>query len=100
MRLFECMEILTNEALLTGESEEVRKVLVAEDLDEAFAKNMCFMSTSVTNGRGRGIVTTTGMQTQVGTIAHQLLTAKTGSKLTPLQQALNRLGGIIGCISI
>jgi len=100
-RLIECMEMLANEAPLTGESEEVKKVLKAEDVDEPFAKNMCFMSTCITNGRGKGIVTTTGMKTQVGLIASALKTAKKeGSKLTPLQQALNRLGGIIGAISI
>ena len=100
-RLFECMEILANEALLTGESEEVRKVLVVDDLDEPFAKNMCFMSTSITNGRGKAIITATGMRTQVGQIAFQLNTAKKeGNKLTPLQMALNRLGGIIGSIAV
>jgi len=100
-RLIECMEILANEALLTGESEEVRKVLVVEDLDEPFSKNMCFMSTSVTNGRGKAIITSTGMSTQVGQIAYQLKNAKKkGNRLTPLQMALNRLGGIIGAIAV
>ncbi|CEM38216.1 unnamed protein product [Vitrella brassicaformis CCMP3155] len=99
MRLFEASEILANEALLTGESEEVRKTLTVDDPDEPFAKNMCFASTSVTNGNGKGIVCTTGMQTQVGIIA-QHLKAESGSKLTPLQQALNKLGGIIGVMSI
>ena len=69
-RLIVCMEILANEALLIGESEEVRKVLVVEDLDEPFSKNMCCMSTSVTSGRGRDIITSTGMSTQVGQIAY------------------------------
>jgi len=101
LRLFECMEVLANEALLTGESEEARKRLVAEDLDEPFALNMCFMSTSVTNGRGKGIVTTTGMKTEMGKIASALKSAKEGkSSLTPLQLALNRLGGLIGAMSI
>jgi len=100
-RLTECMEVLTNEALLTGESEEVVKVMIAPDPDEPFAKNMCFMSSTVTNGSGRCVVTTTGMATQVGAIAGALKTAKRAeNKLTPLQQALNRLGGMIGAISI
>eukprot|EP00971_Amphidinium_carterae_P054964 1083331-Amphidinium_carterae.1 len=63
-RLFEIVEVLANEALLTGESEEIKKVLTVDDLDDPFAKNMCFMSTSVTNGRARAVITTTGMQTQ------------------------------------
>jgi len=99
-RLLECMEIHANESLLTGESEEVHKVLIEDELTAPFPKNMCFMSTSITNGRGVAIVTTTGMKTQVGTIAVQLQKAKTGTGLTPLQLALNRLGGIIGVISI
>jgi len=100
-RLIEIVEVLANEALLTGESEEVKKVLVVDDLDDPFSKNMCFMSTAVTNGRGRAVITSTGMQTQVGIIASALQTAKKeGSKLTPLQMALNRLGGIIGVISL
>jgi len=100
-RLIEVVEVLANEALLTGESEEIKKVLTVEDLDEPFAKNMVFMSTSVTNGRCRAIVTTTGMETQVGIIASALKTAKKdGNTLTPLQMALNRLGGIIGIISL
>ena len=75
------MEVLVNEAPLTRKSEEVRKVLVVADLDEPFSKNMCFMSTSVTNGRGK-----------VGQIAYQLKDAKKkGNNLTPLQMALNRL---------
>merc|ERR1719498_2121211 len=81
-----CMVVLANEALLTGESEEVTKVMVVEDVDEPFAKNMCFMSTTVTNGVGKGVVTTTGMKTQVGQIAKALKTAKKAeNKLTPLQ---------------
>jgi len=100
-RLFEIIEVLANEALLTGESEEIKKVLTVDDLDDPFAKNMCFMSTSVTNGRARAVITTTGMQTQVGIIASALQTAKKdGNTLTPLQMALNRLGGIIGIISL
>ena len=69
-RLMKCMEILANEALLIGESEEVRKALIVEDLDEPFSKNMCFMPTSATNGRRKAIITSTGMSTQVGQIVY------------------------------
>lgn len=100
IRLFELVELMANEALLTGESEDIKKVLVAEDIDEAFSRNMCFMSTTITNGRAKGIVTTTGMQTQVGAIATSLATAKAHGSLTPLQMALNRLGMYIGALSI
>ncbi|KAK1935987.1 putative P-type ATPase4 [Babesia divergens] len=99
-RFFEVTEIRINEALLTGESETVKKQLVALDRDTPFAKNLCFASTSVTAGSGRAIVVSTGMNTQVGKIAKQLKIASQGSDLTPLQIGLNRLGGIIGIISI
>ena len=86
------MEVLVNEAPLTRKREEVRKVLVVADLDEPFSKNMCFMSTSVTNGRGKAKITSAGMATQVGQIAYQLKDAKKkGNSLTPLQMALSRL---------
>lgn len=96
-RLITCSELKTNEAPLTGESEDVRKMLVVEDVDEPFAKNMCFASTCVSAGTGMGIVTTIGMETQVGRIAQKL--KDTGRKLTPLQLQLNRLGGQIGALS-
>jgi P-type E1-E2 ATPase len=87
-RMVETMEVLTNEALLTGESEEINKFMVAPDNDEPFAKIMCFMSTSVTSGTARAVVTTTGMFTEMGKIAAALKTAKKAeNKLTPLQQA-------------
>ncbi|ORM39365.1 Calcium-transporting ATPase [Babesia sp. Xinjiang] len=100
VRLFEVTEIKVNEALLTGESEPVKKQLVAEDLHSPFATNLCFASTSVVSGSAKGIVVTTGMETQVGHIAMQLKKASSGSDLTPLQASLNSLGGVIGLISI
>ena len=52
-RLLELAEIMTNEAPLTGESEDVKKLLVltGEALDEPFARNMCFASTVVRGER-------------------------------------------------
>uniref|UniRef100_A0A3B0MYE9 Cation ATPase, putative n=1 Tax=Theileria annulata TaxID=5874 RepID=A0A3B0MYE9_THEAN len=99
MRLFEVMEVRINESLLTGESVDVKKTIVAEDLDSPFSTNLCFASTSVVSGFGKGIVINTGMNTQVGKIAKQLKKASETSKVTPLQRALNRLGGTIGIIS-
>ena len=97
-RLIECLEVFANEALLTGESEDIVKHMKPEKTDERFAKNMCFASTIITSGRGKAVVTTTAMDTQVGKIASSLASEK--SKLTPLQLSLNRLGGQIGAISI
>eukprot|EP00918_Siedleckia_nematoides_P090869 GHVU01199715.1.p1 GENE.GHVU01199715.1~~GHVU01199715.1.p1 ORF type:complete len:472 (+),score=82.12 GHVU01199715.1:2255-3670(+) len=100
MRCVDVTELMCNEAILTGESEDVRKGLLAKDTSTPFATNMCFASTSVTNGKGRGIVVFTGMNTQVGRIAEQLKKASKGSKLTPLQRGLNKLGGIIGAFAV
>lgn len=100
LRLFEVNELKTNESLLTGESEDIKKSLVAEDPSTPFATNLCFATTSVTNGCGKGVVFSTGVDTQVGKIATQLKSTNRGSKLTPLQSALNKLGGLIGFIAI
>ncbi|GIX62825.1 P-type ATPase4, putative [Babesia caballi] len=100
VRLFEVTEIRLNEALLTGESEPVKKALVAAELNSPFACNLCFASTSVVAGSAKGIVVCTGMETQVGRIAKQLKKASMGNDQTPLQASLNSLGGIIGIISI
>lgn len=100
LRLFEVTELMANEAILTGESEDVKKTLVAKDVTTPFATNMAFASTIVTNGSGKGLVIGTGMATQVGRIADQLRDAGTGSKLTPLQRGLNKLGGLIGIFAI
>eukprot|EP00915_Cephaloidophora_sp_WS-2016_P011999 GHVH01017459.1.p1 GENE.GHVH01017459.1~~GHVH01017459.1.p1 ORF type:complete len:1279 (+),score=199.22 GHVH01017459.1:194-4030(+) len=116
IRFIESNEIKCNEALLTGEPDDMKKMLIAKDGDAPFASNLAFSSTSVTAGKGLGLVLHTGMQTQVGKIAVQLQSAgkkKTGEKgpwyrcgrpknssLTPLQVALNKLGGIIGLFAI
>ncbi|GAW82852.1 P-type ATPase4 [Plasmodium gonderi] len=100
LRLIEVIELKTNESLLTGESEDIKKTLIPDDYTTPFATNLCFATTSVTNGSGRGIVTATGLETQVGKIASQLKRSSKGSKLTPLQVSLNKLGGLIGMIAI
>lgn len=100
MRCIEVTELKTNEAILTGESEDMTKTLAAVDLNAPFATNLCFASSIVTNGSGRALVFATGMDTQVGRIATQLKKAGSASRLTPLQRGLNRLGGLIGLIAI
>lgn len=100
LRLFDVIELKTNESLLTGESEDIKKTIVADNLSTPFATNLCFATTSVTSGSGKGIVISTGLDTQVGKIASQLKKSSKGSKLTPLQVALNKLGGLIGLIAI
>ncbi|KAH8738870.1 P-type ATpase involved in cation transport [Cryptosporidium ryanae] len=101
VRLVETTEIRCNEALLTGESEDVLKNLVNTDLQSPFPTNLCFASTAVTNGTGKAIVVLTGMNTQIGRIAQQLKLAQSSSSNgTPLQIGLNRLGGFIGFMSL
>merc|ERR1719199_906648 len=98
-RVVELAELLSNEAPLTGESEDVKKVLMVgpEGMDDEFSKDMVFSSTVVTNGTSLVVITTTAMETQIGRIAKAL--QSTSSKLTPLQEALNRLGGQIGALA-
>lgn len=102
LRLVEISDLRTNEATLTGEPEDMPKYLYPSDPASPFANNLCFASTYVVNGSGLGIAYATGETTQVGKIAAQLIDAKKSRKesRTPLQNALNRLGGIIGLMAI
>eukprot|EP01054_Gregarina_sp_Poly1_P010927 Gregarina_sp_Poly_1__10926@NODE_856_length_5950_cov_321_945436_g619_i0_p1_GENE_NODE_856_length_5950_cov_321_945436_g619_i0NODE_856_length_5950_cov_321_945436_g619_i0_p1_ORF_typecomplete_len1223_score165_92Hydrolase/PF00702_26/1_2e48E1E2_ATPase/PF00122_20/1e03E1E2_ATPase/PF00122_20/6_6e48E1E2_ATPase/PF00122_20/8_4e02Cation_ATPase_C/PF00689_21/1_8e04Cation_ATPase_C/PF00689_21/6_6e03Cation_ATPase_C/PF00689_21/3_3e31Cation_ATPase_N/PF00690_26/9_4e18Cation_ATPase/PF13246_6/4_6e10Cation_ATPase/PF13246 len=100
-RVLSSSDMKTNEAILTGEPEDVKKGLVAKDPTSAFADNLIFGSTNVVNGKGLALVYATGMQTQVGRIAEQLTkAAKKGKGKTPLQVALDKLGGLIGLFAI
>ncbi|KAG0053107.1 Na+ ATPase [Gryganskiella cystojenkinii] len=92
-RLFEIFNLETDEALLTGESLPVQKNLIQiEKADEALGDrlNMVFASTTVVKGRAKGIVTNTGMQTQIGKIATSLMSVD-GDEQTPLQKRLNKM---------
>lgn len=87
--------------LFSGEAEDVKKTLIPKDTQTPFATNLCFASTCVTNGNSLNLVYATGMNTQVGKIAEQLAKeSKGGSKLTPMQRGLNKLGGLIAVIAI
>lgn len=65
LRIIETADLHTNEAILTGESEDVKKRKTASNPSSPFADNLCFSSTTVVSGKGRGLVYATGMQTQV-----------------------------------
>ncbi|KAI5777917.1 sodium transport ATPase [Geopyxis carbonaria] len=76
LRIFDCMNLETNEALLTGESLPIPKnasaVLKEADVPIGDRQNMVWASSTVSKGRGVGVVTATGMNSQVGQIAELL----------------------------
>src|SRR5271169_2248589 len=77
MRIIEAMNFEADEALLTGESLPVVKshhASLEEDCPVGDRINMAFSSSTVTKGRARGIVTATGMLTEIGAIAKSLNT--------------------------
>ncbi|MGQ9676820.1 MAG: cation-translocating P-type ATPase [Chloroflexota bacterium] len=97
IRLVEAVNLQANEASLTGESVPVNKDADTV-LDPATPlgdlKNSAFMGTVVTRGRGKGIVTATGMHTQIGEIAEMLQAFE--ERDTPLQRKLADLGKLLG----
>ena len=95
-RLIEAASLRVQESALTGESEGVEKTtdaLAGGELAIGDRRNMVFMGTVVTYGRGEAVVTTTGMQTELGHVAELLQT--TEDEETPLARKLNRLGRVL-----
>jgi P-type Ca2+ transporter type 2C len=96
MRLLVAVNLRIDESSLTGESTSVRKnaaTVLDKNVPLGDRKNTAFMGTLVTYGRGRGIVTSTGMHTQLGLIASLLQNVETEE--TPLQRRLDQLGGTL-----
>lgn len=92
-RLVESSNLRVQEAALTGESEPVEKdadFVAGGEVLPADRRNMAYMGTIVTYGRGRMVVTETGMRTELGRIASMIQKVKT--EVTPLQRRLNQLG--------
>jgi Ca2+-transporting ATPase len=92
-RLLEAASLAVQEAALTGESVPVAKHTAALDdpqLPLGDRRNMVYAGTSVATGRGRALVSGTGMATEFGRIAQMLQTVETGK--TPLQVNLDKLG--------
>ncbi|MDO8634732.1 MAG: HAD-IC family P-type ATPase, partial [Dehalococcoidia bacterium] len=91
-RLVEAMNLKADEASLTGESMPVEKVVepLAERIAVGDKRNMVYTGTAIVYGRGRAIVTGTGMDTEFGKIAKMLQEVKT--ERTPLQLNLDRMG--------
>lgn len=96
MRLLEAASLKIEEAALTGESVPVEKNLaveIAEDAGIGDRLNMAYQNSNVTYGRGMGVVTNTGMYTEVGHIAGMLANADETD--TPLKQNLNQLSKVL-----
>ncbi len=96
-RLIEANSLKVQESALTGESEPCEKdadAIFPSDCAPADRKNMIYSSTTVLAGNCRAIVTQTGMNTQVGKIAHLL--ADEESPQTPLQIRLSKIGKALG----
>ena len=101
LRLVESVNLKVEEASLTGESVPVNKdarMVFDADIPLGDRKNSAFMATVVTYGRGKGLVTATGMSTQIGMIAEMLQSYE--DEATPLQQKLEQLGKTLGVVSL
>ncbi|GAB4265476.1 MAG: calcium-translocating P-type ATPase, SERCA-type [Methylomicrobium sp.] len=99
-RLIESVNLYVQESALTGESESVKKQTDPVDPNAALAErgNTVFASTIVTQGRGRAVVTATGMATEIGKIAS--LIQQTPEEMTPLQVKLDQLGNTLGGLTV
>ncbi|WP_272507348.1 calcium-translocating P-type ATPase, PMCA-type [Clostridium aestuarii] len=98
LRLIETANLKVDESALTGESVPVEKnsqlILENETIPLGDQKNMAFMSTLASHGRGVGIAVAIGMDTEIGKVAEMLKEEK--NELTPLQKRLEQLGKILG----
>lgn len=93
-RLLEAVDLRVNESSLTGESQEVEKeirVIKEQEVPLASRSNMIFSGSLVTGGRGVALITSTGMDTELGQIAG--LMNKTEEKRTPLEISLDQFSG-------
>ena len=103
LRLVESVNLKIEEASLTGESVPVEKnsaVVLDSEIPLGERSNSAFMGTLISYGRGRGLVTGTGMNTQIGLIAEMIQSFET--EPTPLQKKLEHLGKVLGtaCLGI
>ncbi|MGE5589674.1 MAG: calcium-translocating P-type ATPase, SERCA-type [Bacillota bacterium] len=100
-RLTEAVNLEVEESALTGESLPVRKRLAVPDAPDSplgDRKNMVYLGTAVTRGRGRAVVVGTGMATEMGRIAGLIQEAEEGQ--TPLQRRLDQLGKVMVAVSL
>ena len=100
-RIFEAVSLQVDESALTGESVPVNKevdVIDKDDLALGDMHNCLFSSTYVTYGKGKAIVTGTGMSTEIGKIASSLMS--TEKEVTPLQLKLNQISKVISILCL
>lgn len=101
LRLLEAVNMKVQESALTGESVPVEKhdgLLEEGEVPLGDRDNMAFSTSVVTYGRGKGVVVGTGMQTEVGKIAHML--QHTENTDTPMGKRLHQLGRILGYVAL
>ena len=101
MRLIEAVNLRIDESALTGESVAVEKdadLVLDADASLGDRRNSAYAGTTVTYGRGRGLVVATGMQTQLGHIAE--LIQEYEEEETPLQRRLDQLGKWLGIAAL
>ena len=98
-RILESASMKIEEAALTGESVPVNKTAdplntgTGSEISLGDRKNMVYMGSTVVYGRGRAVITGTGMETEMGKIAHVL--TQSADETTPLQKRLNQLSKIL-----
>jgi len=96
--LIECHSLQVDESLLTGESHQVDKFAAPNPYsrhENLQSKHKVYMGTVITGGRGKAIVHSTGMETEMGKIAYMIQTIE--EEETPLQKRLDHLGKLIVC---
>jgi Ca2+-transporting ATPase len=101
LRFMQAVNLRVQEAALTGESEPVEKhtdPLDEPDLPLGDRRNMGYMGTMVTYGRGTGVVVATGMETELGRIA--TLLQQVEGEQTPLQDKLDRVGKTLAVVGV
>ena len=91
-RIIEAVNLRADESSLTGESVPVDKVAEPQPMEAALAErlSMVYRGTSIVGGRARVLVTSTGMRTELGKIAHDL--ESIADEKTPFQKHMDRLG--------
>lgn len=101
-RLLEATELQAEESALTGESVPASKdadAILTSDVDLGERANMVYRGTTIVNGQARAVVTSVGMQSEMGIIAG-LLNSESKTPLTPLQQRLVQLGKNISIVAV